>query len=210
MRDPDPTRVRAPRRAATVLGLALVLTLAGCSRHTAYTVSADLVPFMSQSQTHASFSYLAGSIDIQLPVTTTPPNPGQLVDLSQLGVPSGATSAIDAVALDMAADIAPTTTIDPGTASVYVAPSTASDAFQSSYLVGSFATPSLPGGQTTTVSGSVRLDGQTNSAALQRVQSGAFRLGVEVKASAASGGSADITLTRLVVSLSLPPGWGLP
>ncbi|HKI59016.1 MAG TPA: hypothetical protein VKA00_07370 [Trueperaceae bacterium] len=198
------------RGALFVLLPLLAIALASCSRHTSLTVRADLVPFMTTGQRQASISYPTGSLDIQLPVSTTPPNPGASIDLTQLGVPASAASAIDAFALDLAATVDPTTNVDAGTASIFVAPSNATNAFQSAYLVTQVDTPALTANQTATVTAAVRLDAQTNPGALQYIQSGAFRLGVEIQANAASAGSADVELTRMVVAVSAPPGWALP
>ncbi|MEJ2667960.1 MAG: hypothetical protein P8Z81_12830 [Deinococcales bacterium] len=190
----------------------LAMALAGCSRHTAVTVQADLVPFLSQSQTQASASYLAttGSADIRLPFSTLATNPGALIDLSQLGVPSSAFSVIDAFGLTATAAIDPTSAIGPLTATLYVADASASDAFQAQYQAKQVQLPSLPAGQTTTVIASFQLDSQNNAAALARIQSGSFRLGVEIQGSVQNNGTATITLSQLLVSASLPPGWGLP
>lgn len=188
----------------------LVLPLAACSRHTALTVRADLAPFMTASEKQATLSYAFGPYDIKLPASTTTPNPGELIDLTQIGVPASATSVVDAFALDLAGTVTPTTDLPAGSAGIYVAPSNATDAFQASYRVATVATPSLTANHSATVTARVHLDSQSDPNALKRIQSGAFRLGVEVSGNASNAGSADVTLTKMLVSVTLPPGWGLP
>jgi len=204
-------RQRPARTLAVVASLVTVATLvAGCSRHTALTVEADLVPFMSASETQATISYGTGTADVQLPFSNATPNPGEAVDLTQLGVPADAAAAITAFDLDLAASVTPTTAIGAGTVSIYLAGASASDAFQPQYRVAQKQTPAMPAGQATTVDATLKLDSQANPGALKRLQSGSFRIGIELQASAGAAGSADVALTRLRVSLSLPHGWGLP
>lgn len=212
MRFPRTTHTRARRLALLVLFGTLPFTLlAGCSRHTALTVKVDFVPFLSAAQTQANgvpFTALSG-LDVKLPVHSDP-NPGYAVDLTQLGVPGGAVADITGVALHLAASVTPSSTIGPGTLSFYIAPSGTADAFQSAYLVAHATTPQLPGGQTTTVTVDIPLDSQKHAAAFQLVRTGSFNLGAEMQASASADGTADVTLSHLLVSVSLPPGWGLP
>lgn len=199
-----------PRARLLFAALAGVLVLVtGCSRHTALTVKADLVSFMSHDRTHATAPY-GGGVDLQLPVASSSPNPGELVDLGQLGVPPGAIDGIGSLSLALAASLTPSTAIDSGTATFYLADANASNAFEPQYQVAQVATPALPAGAATPVSAGVQLDSQSHPDALQRVHSGSFRLGVEVRASAGTSGSLDVELTQLLVSASLPPGWGLP
>ncbi len=199
------------RTLAALAASALLLTsLSACSRHTALTVQADLVSFMSASDTQATVGYTSGNVAIDLPPNPSSPAAGASVDLTALGVPSNAISAIDALTLAFTAEVRPDTTLSSVTASLYVAGSGATDVFQSSYLVGTVAAPTLPAGRSTAVTGSFGLDAQHQPAALQRVQSGSFRVGVRLTGSASAGGSADVTLEHMVVSVSLPPGWGLP
>lgn len=188
----------------------LLASLSACSRHTALTVQADLVAFMSASDTQATVSYSSGNVAIDLPPNPASPAAGASVDLTGLGVPSGAISAIDALTLDFAAEVRPDSTLSKVTASLYVAGSSETDVFQSNYLVGTVTAPTLQAGRSTAVTGSFSLDAQHQPAALQRVQSGSFRVGVRLSGSASTGGSVDVTLEHMVVSVSLPPGWGLP
>lgn len=212
MRSPGMTYGPASRRALLVLLAVPALALAGCSRHTALTVRADLVPFMNDSQTTASgVPYRAGALDVKVPLHSDP-NPGYAVDLTQLGLPSGAASGIEGVALDVTADITPTATVGAGSLSFYIAPSGSADAFLGTYRVAQVATPQLPAGQTTAVTAHVQLDSQADPTAFQRIQSGAFAIGARIQAPASGTptDSLDVTLTHLVLSISLPPGWGLP
>lgn len=203
--------VRARRLALlALLGAAPLALLTGCSKHTALTINADLAPFLSADQKQATVAYAAGTVTIELPFTSTSPNPGELVDLTRLGVPASAASSIQHFSLDVAGTVTPTSSLDAGTVSVYIGPSTTGDVFQPSYRVAQVATSGLPAGIATTVSGQVALDASTDASALQRIRSGSFRLGVEIQTGASTGGSADVNLTRLQVGLALPPGWGVP
>lgn len=210
MRRRAKSHLRSRHRATLVALASLAIALAGCSRHTSLTVHADLVPFMSPSERQTTVSYPLGLVDIMLPSNATTPNPGDLIDLGQVGVPASVASAVDAFGLDLAATVTPTTDVSPGTAFIYLAPSSASNAFQTGYLVGQVDAPAMTANQTSTVTATLQLDDQKSPDALGYVRSGSFRLGVEVKASASAAGSADAELTRMVVSVSLPPGWGLP
>ena len=192
------------------LGAALALLLAGCSRHTALTVRADLVPFLGSASTQVTVPYTGGSTTLDLPPNNSQPKAGALVDLNDIGVPPDAIQNIDGLALDLTVDVQPDSAIDAGNATLYIAPAMATDIFQASYAVAQIAIPALPANQPTTVTGAFQLDAQNHAAALTQVQSGSFRLGVELQASASSGGQAQIDLQHLVVSVSLPPGWGLP
>lgn len=192
---------------ALLLGLALLL--AGCSRHTALTVRADLVAFLGSS-TSVSVPYSSGTTDLKLPPNSSNPDGGYQVDLTQIGVPTSAIQAIDALSLDFSADITPTTDLGDGQATLYVAPATVTNIFQSQYAVTQVSAPASPANQATTVTGSFALDAQHHPQALSTIQSGSFRIGVEVQASASQGGQADVALKRLLVSVSLPPGYGLP
>jgi|GEM_PF-5734804 len=192
------------------LGTALTLVLAGCSRHTALRVYADLVPFLGTASTQATVSYGAGTTTLDLPPDSSQPKAGALVDLAGLGVPPDAIQNVDELGLDLAVAVRPDSAIDAGSATLYIAPSNETDIFQAPYAAGQVTVPALPASQASTVTGSFRLDAQQQPAALARVQSGSFRVGVELQASATTGGQAQIDLQQLVVSVSLPPGWGLP
>lgn len=192
------------------LGAALALLLAGCSRHTALTVRADLVPFLGSASTQVTVPYTSGSTTLDLPPNNSQPKAGALVDLNDVGVPPDAIQNIDGLALDFTVDVQPDSAIDAGNATLYIAPATTADIFQASYAVAQTTIPALPANQPTTVTGAFQLDAQNHPAALTQVQSGSFRLGVALQASASSGGQAQIDLKHLVVSVSLPPGWGLP
>ena len=203
------TQHRPRSIAALALIATLALLLAGCSRHTALTFRADLVAFLGSSSS-VSVSYSSGTTDLKLPPNSSSPDGGYLVDLSQLGVPSSAIQAIDALSLDVSADITPTTDLGAGQATLYVAPASASNIFQSQYAISQVSAPAFPANQATNVSGSFALDAQSHPQALATIQSGSFRIGVEVQASASQGGQADLTLKHLPVAVSLPPGYGLP
>lgn len=204
------TRPRSRTLILLALAPALAVLLAGCSRHTALTVRADLVAFLDPSSTQATVSYPGGSTTIQLPPNSTEPRAGALVDLQKLGVPPDAIQNITGLGLDFAAGVRPDTTIDAGTATLFIAGASETDVFQSQYAVGTVTVSALPANQTTSVGGSFALDAQHHPAAFGRVQSGAFRLGVQLQATTSSGGQAQLDVTRLRVSLTLPPGWGLP
>lgn len=203
------TSIRLRHLPILVLAFGLGLGLTACSRHTALTVKADLVAFLNAGEKHTNVTYPAGSIDVQLPVSDTEPNPGELVDLTQYGVPSDAAGDIDAFALDAAATVTPTTDVDAGTVSLYLSPSDQSP-FQSTYLIKQVDTPPMPANQATSVAASVQVDAQSAASALDYIRTGSFRLGAEIRATSSSAGSADVTLTRLLISVSLPQGWGLP
>ena len=195
--------------AAVALVASLALVLAGCSRHTALTIRADLVAFLGSSSS-VTVSYSSGTTDLKLPPNASTPDGGYQVDLTKVGVPSGAIQAIDALSLDFSADVTPSTDLGAGQATLYVAPASESNIFQSQYAVSQVSAPAMPANQATTVSGSFALDAQNHAQAFSTIQSGSFRIGVEVRASASQGGQADLTLKRLLVSVSLPPGYGLP
>jgi len=192
------------------LGAALALLLAGCSRHTALTVRADLVPFLGPASTQATVPYNGGSTTIDLPPNGSQPKAGTLVDLNDVGVPSDALQTIEELALDFTVEVRPDSTIDAGSATLYIAPSSETDVFRTPYAVAQVTFPALPANQSTAVTRGFQLDAQHDAAALTQVRSGSFRLGVELRASATTGGQAQIDLQHLVVSVSLPPGWGLP
>lgn len=203
-----PHKTRALR--FLTLGAALALLLAGCSRHTALTVRADLVAFLGPASTQATVPYSGGSTTIDLPPNSSQPKAGTLVDLNDVGVPQDAVQNVTRLALDFTVEVRPDSAIDAGRATLYVAPSSETDIFQPSYAVAQVTFPALPANQPTTVTRAFQLDAQHDAAALTQVQSGSFRLGVELQASATTGGQAQIQLHHLVVSVSLPPGWGLP
>lgn len=201
-----------PRRTLTVLATVVLLlpALSSCSRHTALTVQADLVPFLGASGTQASVPYNAGTVTLDLPPNTTNPTAGALVDLTSLGVPTSASAAIDALALELDASLTPSSAIGAGTATLYIADASANDVFQAQYQVASIATPALSANQTGDVHAAFQLDAQTDASALALIQSGSFRIGVEVRGSAAASGTLQLDVTKLLVSVSLPPGYGLP
>ena len=199
---------RTPVVAVTALLVAALLS--GCSRHTAFTVRADLVPFLGSGASHVTVPYSSGTVTLYLPPNSSSPQAGALIDLTSLGVPSSATSVVDGLALDLAATVTPTTDIGAGGATLYIADASASDVFQAPYQVATFPTPALAAGQQGTVTGSLTLDAHLYPDALTRLQSGSFRIGVAVQGSASSSGQVDLTLDRLQVSISLPPGFGLP
>jgi hypothetical protein len=195
---------------ALALTASLALLLSGCSRHTALTVRADLIPFLDSASTQTTVPYTGGTITIDLPPNSSQPTAGTLVDLNGVGVPADAIRTIDGLALDFAVAVMPDSDIDAGTATLYIAPASETDIFQSGYEVAQVSIPALPATRSTTVTGAFQLDAQHHADAFTRVQSGSFRLGVALHASAASGGQAQLDLTRLEVAVSLPPGWGLP
>ncbi|MEJ2288643.1 MAG: hypothetical protein P8Y02_08365 [Deinococcales bacterium] len=203
-----------PPRTRTLTLLALVptlaLLLAGCSRHTALTLKADLVAFLDPASKQATVSYSGGSTTIELPPNSSAPQAGTLVDLQKLGVPSDTIQNITGLALDFAASVQPDSAIGAGNATLFIAGASETNVFQSQYAVGTVPIPALPANQATAIAGSFQLDAQQHPAALAKVQSGSFRLGVQLQATASSGGQARLDVTRLLVSVSLPPGWGLP
>lgn len=200
------TRTLAP----VVLALALTAVLSGCSTHTALKVQADLVPFLGAANTQATVSYTGGPVTLYLPPNSSNPSGGALIDLTSLGVPSSAIAAVDSLSLDLAADLTPTTDIGAGTATLYVADASATDVFQAQYAVASANVPALTASQTGQVTASFAIDAASHAAALARIQSGSFRIGVAVQGSASAPGQLQIDVTRLLVGVSLPPGFGLP
>lgn len=202
---------RIRRRLVPAVVAALALALAGCSRHTSLTVMADLTPFMSTGEKQAVVPYPAGTVDIDLPFSATTANPGERVDLGQLGMPADAASSIDSLSLQFLATLDPTTDIGAGTVTLYVAPaSETTDVFVPGYRAAQTDVGALAAGESATVKATFRLVEQRDPQILQYVQSGSFRVGVAIRASAPSSGQAAVVLTHLVVTLSLPPGWGLP
>jgi hypothetical protein len=203
-----------PRQTRTLglLALAptLALLLAGCSRHTALTVQADLVAFLDPASKQATVTYTGGSPTIDLPPNSAEPQAGTLVDLQKLGVPSNALQSISGLDLDLAATVQPDSAISAGSTTLYVADATATNVFQSRYAVGTVSIPPLPASRASPVVGSFQLDAQQHPAALTLVQGGSFRLGIQLQGTSPSGGQAKIDITKLLVSVSLPPGWGLP
>lgn len=198
------------RTLAATLTLALAGVLTGCSSHTALTVQADLVPFLGAANTQATVPYTAGTVTLLLPPNSSDPSGGALIDLTSLGVPSSASSAVDGLSLDLAANLTPTSDIGAGTATLYVADASATDVFQAQYAVASVAIPALAASQTGAVAASFAIDATSHAAALTRIQSGSFRIGVAVQGSASAPGQLQIDVTRLLVGISLPPGFGLP
>ncbi|MEJ2359784.1 MAG: hypothetical protein P8Y13_17130, partial [Deinococcales bacterium] len=118
-----------------MLGATLALLLAGCSRHTALTVRADLVPFLGSASTQATVPYASGSTTLDLPPNNGQPKAGALVDLNDVGVPPDAIQHIDALALDFTVDVQPDSAIDAGYATLYIAPASETDIFRASYAV---------------------------------------------------------------------------
>lgn len=204
------TTPRARTLRLLALSAASLALLAGCSRHTALSVYADLVPFLGTASTQATVPYTAGTTTLDLPPDSSQPTAGALVDLSGLGVPADAIQNVDELGLDLTVAVRPDSAVDAGSATLFVAPSGETDIFQAPYAAGRIDVPALPANQSSTVTGSFLLDAQHHPAALARVQSGSFRIGVQLQASAATGGQAQIDLQHLVVSVALPPGWGLP
>ena len=208
MRAPDITRSRAYDPRLLVLLPALALALAGCSRHTALTVRADLVPFMSVGETQLNRAPIApGTSYLDWPFSGSHlTNPGHSVDLTSLGAPSWALTDITAFALTFAAQVTPSVPLAAGTATLYLAPSSASDVH--AYPAVTVDTPPVAAGQTATVS--ITADDATDASALPYLRSGSFLVGAEVEVNASGSGTARVTLTHLLVTVSLPPGWGLP
>lgn len=194
---------------ATAIVAGLAILLGGCSRHTALTVRADLVAFLGSSNS-VTVTYSSGTTQTKLPPNSTSPDAGYLVDLSTSGVPTSAVQAIDSLSLDVAIGVTPDTDLGAGEASIYIAPASENNIFQSQYAVSQVSASSLPANQTTTLSDTVTLDAASHPKALATVQSGSFRVGVEIQTTATQAGKADLTLKRLLVSVSLPPGYGLP
>lgn len=192
------------------LTASLAIVLAGCSRHTALTVQADLIPFLDPGSTQTTAPYSGGSSTIYLPPNSSQPTAGTLVDLNDVGVPADAIQSLDGLGLDFEVSVEPDSDIDAGSATLYIAPPSETDIFQNGYVAAQLSVPMLPANLSTTVSGTFQLDAQQHANAFALIQGGSFRLGVALHASASSGGQAQLDLTRLEVSVSLPPGWGLP
>ena len=195
---------------ALALTASVALLLAGCSRHTSLTVRADLIPFLDSASTQTTVPYTGGTTTIDLPPNSSQPTAGTLVDLNGVGVPTDAIRTVDGLALDFAVTVTPDSDIDPGTATLFIAPASETDIFQSGYEVAQVSVPALPATLSTTVTGAFQLDAQHHADAFTQIQSGSFRLGVALQASASSSGQAQLDLTHLEVAVSLPPGWGLP